>query len=71
MSNMSPAPGVPQTPTKAYTATALSVLATFGTAWVADVAPFTAKEAVASAIAALVAGGVIGGVTFLAKNKAK
>lgn len=69
MSGNSPAPGTPQTGTKAFVSTALSVLALFGMAWIADVDPFTAKEAVGAGIGALVSGGVIGVVTYKVKNK--
>lgn len=61
----------PKKPWKAYVPTVLSALALFGMAWVADEDPFTAKEAVASGISALVASGVIGAATFFTPNPKK
>lgn len=69
MSNQSPAPGTPQTKTKAYVSTALSAAAVFVGVWVADTDPFTAKEAAAAGVAALVAAGLIGGATAGVSNK--
>ena len=69
MTEHSPAPGTPQTPYKAYVATALTVVSGFVLAWVADTDPFTAKEAASAAIMSLVAGGVVGLPTYLTKNK--
>lgn len=67
----SPAPGTPQTGYKAYVATALTVVVSFVMWWVADEDPFTAKEAAEGAVGALIAGGLVGGGTFVVKNKAK
>lgn len=69
MSNLSPAPGVPQTGTKAYVAAALSFIVAFGVYWIADKDPFTAKDMGEAAISGLVASGLIGGSTYKVKNK--
>lgn len=58
----------PKRPWKAYASTALSVVALFIYSWVADEDPFTAKEVASAAVAALVGGGVIGGVTYGVRN---
>jgi hypothetical protein len=71
MSTNSPAPGTPQTGTKAYVAAALSFVAAFVTYWIADVDPFTAKEVGEAALTGAVAAGLIGGGTFATKNTAK
>lgn len=71
MANVSPTPGTPQTGTKAYLATALTVVVAFVLQWVADSDPFTAKEAAEAAVMALVAGGVVGVPTYAVANKAK
>lgn len=70
MSDYSPAPGVPQTGTKAYVATGLTVVVAFVLQWVADEDPFTAKEMANAAVLALVSGGVVGVPTYAAKNRA-
>lgn len=70
MSNLSPAPGTPQTGTKAYVATAATVVVAFVLVWVADEDPFTAKEAASAAVQALIAGGLVGIPTYAARNKA-
>jgi hypothetical protein len=70
MSNYSADPGVPQTPAKAYAATILTVLVGFATFYIADEDPFTKKEALQAAISALVAGGLVGGGTYVTRNKA-
>jgi hypothetical protein len=69
MSNNSPAPAVKQTGYKAYAATAVSFLATFAGVWIADTAPFTAKEAVGGLITAAIASGLSGGATYFIRNK--
>lgn len=66
----SPNPGVPQTGTKAYVATALSGLVIFVGAWVADTDPVTGKEVASWIVMALVGSGVVGGATYRTKNKA-
>lgn len=65
----SPAPGTPQTKTKAYVATALTVGVAFVLQWVADSDPFTAKEAAEAAVTSLVAGGLVGVPTAIIRNK--
>lgn len=67
----SPAPGTPQTGTKAYLATALSAAAVFVAIWIKDTDPFTAKEAAEAALTGLVASGVVGIPTYVVRNKAK
>lgn len=71
MSENSPEPGTPQTGYKAYAATALAFICLFATFWIADTAPFTAKEAVAGLISAAVGSGLTGGITYAVKNRAK
>lgn len=69
MSGNSPAPGTLQTGTKAYVATALTVVTAFILYWISDEDPFTAKEAAEGVVGALVAGGLVGGGTYVTKNK--
>lgn len=71
MSNLSPAPGTPQTAYKAYAATALTCVVSFALFWVADEDPFTAKEVAEGVVGALIAGGLVGGTTLQVRNKAK
>lgn len=65
----SPAPGVPQTGHKAWTAAAGVALSTFITGYVADVPPFTANEALTLAGAAISASGLVGLATYYIKNR--
>lgn len=58
----------PKKPFKAYVPAALSAASLFVMAWVADVDPFTAKEAAAAGISALVASGLIGVATYFTPN---
>ena len=67
----SPEPGTPQTPTKAYVATALTFITTFAGVWIADTDPFTAKEVAGGLITAAIASGITGGATYAIRNKAK
>lgn len=67
----SPAPGAPQTGTKAIITAVGSAVMAFAMAWVVDSDPFTAKEAVAAGVSALTLGGALGGITFTVPNKAK
>lgn len=67
----SPAPGTPQTSHKAVIAGVGSAIMMFGTAWVMDVDPFTAKEAVSAGISSILLGGGLFGVTFVVPNRAK
>jgi hypothetical protein len=69
MSNLSPAPGTPQTPTKAYAATALAFLTVVLSAWIADDGGVTAKEIVAWIVSAAIGAGLTGGVTYKVQNK--
>jgi hypothetical protein len=69
MANPTPAVEAdPKRPYKAYVSTALSAVATFVTFWIADVDPFTAKEAAGAGVTALVSAGIIGGATFAVRN---
>lgn len=65
----SPAPGTPQTKTKAYVATAITAVTAFVLYWVADEDPFTAKEAAQGAVGALIAAGLVGVPTAVIPNK--
>ncbi len=67
----SPAPGTPQTGTKALVATVLTAAAAFVVYWVADKDPFTAKDIGEAALSALVASGLTGAGTFGTQNRAK
>ena len=69
MSNHSPAPGVPQTATKAYASAALSFAAAFLAYWIADKDPFTAKEIGEAALTGAIAAGFVGGGTYKVKNR--
>ena len=71
MSVNSPEPGTPQTPYKAYAATAVSFVATFIGVWVADTDPFTAKEVAAGLVTAAVASGLTGSATYAVRNRAR
>ncbi len=71
MNDLSPAPGTPQSPTKAIVATVLAAAAAFVTYWVGDPGSFTAKDAGEAALAALFASGLVGGSTYAAKNTAR
>jgi hypothetical protein len=69
MSNYSPDPGVPQTPTKAYAATGLAFVAGFVAFWIGDKDPFTSKDIGEAALTAAMSAGIIGGATYKVKNK--
>lgn len=69
--NPSPAPGTPQSGTKAYLATALTVLTVFASIWISDDDPFTKKEVVQALITGLISGGVVGVPTYAVRNRAK
>lgn len=71
MSNLSPAPGTPQTGAKAYAATALAFLSIFVGAWVLDTDPVTAKEVASWLVNAAIGSGITGGAAFFVKNSAK
>jgi hypothetical protein len=65
----SPAPGTPQTKTKAIFAGATSFAAAFIGYWILDTDPFTLKEAGEGLLIAATAAGVIGGGTAAIPNK--
>lgn len=69
MSNYSPDPGVPQTPTKALAGGVLSGIIFFVGQWIIDTDPFTAKEIANAAIGAVVASGLTGVTTYAVKNR--
>lgn len=71
MSDLSPAPGTPQTATKAWWATGLTFAVAFVTFWVADDDPFTAKEAAQGVVSALIASGLVGGTAYQVPNRVK
>ena len=71
MSDNSPAPGTPQTSTKAVVASVFSGVSTAVALWIADTPPVTSKEVVGWIIAGVVASGLAGGATYATKNKAK
>lgn len=58
----------PKRPWKAYVSAGVAGAIAFATYWIADVDPFTAKEAAEAGIAALIASGLTGGATFLKGN---
>lgn len=74
MNDLSPAPGVEQTATKASVATVLGFVAAFGTAlltvWT-DSDPLTGRDFVVALVFALVGGGITGGSVYQAKNRRK
>jgi hypothetical protein len=74
MTTSTPAPGVPQTPTKAYVALGVSFLAVFFGAllveWT-DSDPLEARDFIVALVAALVGGGITGGATYQVKNTPK
>lgn len=69
--NLSPAPGVPQTPYKAYAATVLAFVTIVVSAWIADDNGASGKEVLGWIVSALVGSGLTGVTTFQVKNKAK
>jgi hypothetical protein len=73
VTNMSPAPGTPQTADKAKAAGVISAVgtgvATFVGIWVADTDPFTAKEIAAALVASVVTSGVLGTLTGIVTYK--
>lgn len=68
--NLSPAPGVPQTPYKAYAATVLAFVTIFVSAWIADDNGTNFQEVLTWVISALVGSGITGATTYQVKNKA-
>lgn len=71
MTDYSPAPGTPQTSTKAIAATVLTFITAFAGIWIADVDPFTSKEFVGALVTAAIGAGITGGVTRQVKNSRK
>lgn len=71
MSNYSPDPGVPQTPTKALVAGLIGGLLAFGAYYVGDDGAFTRKEIVQALLLAVPASGLIGVPTYITKNSRK
>ena len=74
MAHITPAPGAPQTSTKAYIATGISALGAFLTAllvvWT-DTDPLTGRDFVVALSAAIGSGGVTGVATYVLPNKPK
>lgn len=66
----SPAPGTPQTGTKAYVAAALAFAAIVLTQWISDDGGVTGKELASWILMGIVGSGLTGGVTYTTKNKA-
>jgi len=68
----SPAPGTPQTPTKAYVALVVAFIAAFGTSlltvWT-DSDPLSTRDFVVALVFALVGSGITGGAVFTVQNK--
>jgi hypothetical protein len=71
MSNLSPAPGVPQTPTKAYVAAGIAFLVGAVGYYLGDEDPFTKREMLEALFAGAVGAGVTGGPTFAVRNRRK
>lgn len=71
MSENSPAPGAPQSPTKAVAATVLAFVTIVAGAWISDDGGTTAKEVVSWVVMGLIGSGLTGGVTFQVRNKAR
>lgn len=71
MSNLSPAPGVPQSATKSWVSAIGTGVVAFVGFWIADTDPFTAKEIGQGALLAVVGSGLVGGATYQTKNTAK
>jgi hypothetical protein len=67
----SPAPGTPQTATKAYAVTAAGIVILVASAWVLDTGGTTAKELTSWVIQAVITSGLLGGLTWLVPNQAK
>lgn len=58
----------PKRPWKAIGATAVSFVVTFAGIWIADVDPFTAKEAVGALVTAAIGSGLTGGAAYAVRN---
>lgn len=71
MSNLSPAPGTPQTGYKAYVATALAFITIVVSAWIGDDDGVTAKEIAGWIVSGVIGSGLTGAVTYGVQNKPK
>jgi hypothetical protein len=71
MSGYSPAPGTPQTGTKAIVSGVIGFILAFGAYYVADADPFTKKEIVEAFLLAIVGSGLAGGGAYVTKNSPK
>jgi len=69
MANVSPAPGTPQTKTKAMVATALSFVTIVAAAWIADDGGVSGQEIIAWVVSGLVGSGLTGVATSQVPNK--
>jgi hypothetical protein len=71
MSTPSPAPGTPQTSTKAYVAAALTFVVLVLGSWIADDGGTSLKEFGEWVVAGIVGSGLVGVPVHLTRNKAK
>jgi hypothetical protein len=71
VAGQSPAPGTPQTNTKAYVSGAVSGVIIVVSSWIADSPPATAKEWAAWIVAGVIGSGLTGAVTYKVPNRAK
>lgn len=71
MSDVTPAPGTPQTATKALVGTVLTFLTVVAGAWIADDGGVSGQEVLTWIVSGLVACGLVGGAVFQVPNKAK
>jgi hypothetical protein len=71
MSNYSPAPGTPQTGTKAVVAAVVSAVVAFIMYWVVDPGAFTGADVVEALVAAVLASGLTGVPTYVIPNRTK
>ncbi len=67
--NNSPAAGTPQTPNKAYAASALAFVTIVVSAWLADDSGVTGQDIAGWLVTAVLGSGLTGGATFATKNK--
>ena len=65
----SPDPGVPQTPAKALTAGLTAAAVGFLMFYVGDEDPFTKKDLAEGLVYSLIGSGLVGGPTYLTRNK--
>lgn len=71
MSDVTPAPGTPQTATKAMVGTVLTFVTVVVSAWLADDNGASGQEVLSWVVSGLVACGLVGGAVFQVPNKAK